>query len=107
MQTVDLQLTARDNFSGDLAYEFLMIEYDVLVAEQFAYRMGRELARISTEDPTFINMRRLQVWISFHNVEKCHNYFIQTLMRRKFKEGANAYVRKRAVHRSGDGAIGS
>lgn len=85
---VDLQITDTTSSSlEDIAYHILMIEYQAVVAEQFAYRMGQELRRVS-RDNDFVNFKRLWLWCSFHNVEKDHNYFIQKLMRMKFKEGA-------------------
>jgi len=71
---------------SELTYDVLMIEYDVAVVEQFAYRMGREFYKL-TWPVKFINHERIVLWTSYQRIRNQQNWFIQKLMNRKFSEG--------------------
>jgi hypothetical protein len=70
----------------DLLHEVTMIGYNALVAEQAAFRLGREFAKVT--DGTFINIRRVQIGHAYGRLTTNQpNRFLQRLVRTSFYKG--------------------
>jgi hypothetical protein len=63
-----------------------MIEYDVAIVEQFAYRMGQEFSRVTWPE-VLVNFERVAIWTAYHRIRGQQNHFIQRVMNIMFEEG--------------------